>query len=111
EANTKTSSTLPPDQRAFLDAARAGDIDKVRELLAKGVPVDAREDYASDREYYQQSEQTALMYAAGGGHLDIVKMLLKAGANVNAIDKMFSREYGGEQTALHYAARQPNVAI
>src|SRR3954471_1807072 len=86
EAETKTSSTLPPDQRAFLDAAKAGDIDKVREMLDKGVPVDTREDYTVDRDYYQQSEQTALMYAAGGGHLEVVRILLKAGANVNAID-------------------------
>lgn len=111
EAETKTSSTLPPDQRAFLDAAKTGDIDKVRELLAKGVPVDTREDYTADRDYWQQSEQSALMYAAAGGHLEIVRILLKAGANVNAIDKMFSREYGGEQTALHYAARQSNVDV
>ncbi|MDB6057812.1 MAG: Ankyrin [Verrucomicrobiales bacterium] len=110
EAGTKTSSTLPPDQRALLDAARTGDVDKVRELLAKGVPVDVREDYAGG-DYYQQSEQTPLMYGAAGGHIAIVQLLLKAGANVNAIDKMFSREYGGEQTALHYAGSQPNVAV
>lgn len=110
EAETKTSSTLPPDQRAFLDAARTGDADKVRELLAKGVPVDVREDFPPS-EFYEQKEQTALMYAARGGHLETVRVLLKAGANVNAIDKMVSREAGGEQTALHYAALQPNVAI
>jgi|GEM_PF-3856619 len=110
EAKTKSSSALPPDHRAFLDAARTGDAAKVRELLAKGVPVDAREDFAPD-DYYQQSEQTALMYAASEGHLEIVRLLLKAGANVNSVDKMFSREYGGEKTALHYAAGQSNVAI
>jgi uncharacterized protein len=108
EAQSKSSSTLPPVPRAFLDAARTGDADKIRELLAKGVPVDLREDFCL---HYHQNEQTALMYAAGAGHLEIVRILLKAGANVNAIDKMESREDGGEQTALHYAARQPNVAV
>jgi len=39
EAQTKSTSTLPPDHRAFLDAARTGDIERVRELLAEGVPV------------------------------------------------------------------------
>ncbi len=111
EAGTKTSSTLPPDHRAFLDAAKTGDINNVRNLLAKGVPVDTREDCTLDRDFYQQSEQTALMYAAAGGYLEIVQTLLKAGAKVNASDKMFSREYGGEQTPLHYAARQSNVAV
>jgi ankyrin repeat protein len=108
EAQSKSSSTLPPDQRAFLDAARAGDAGKVRELLAKGVPVDLREDFCV---HYHQNEQTALMYAAGGGHLEMVRLLLKAGADVKAIDKMISRESGGEKTALHYAAEQPNVAV
>jgi len=110
EAESKSSSTLPPDQRAFLDAARTGDAQRVRELLAKGVPADVREDFAPN-EYYEQSEQTALMYAAAGGHLEIVQLLLKAGVDVKAIDKMRSREWGGEQTALHYAACQPNIAI
>ena len=108
EATTKTSSTLPPDQRAFLDAARTGDANKVRELLAKRVPVDVREDFCT---HYMQNEQTALMYAAGDGHLEVVKTLLKARADVKAIDKMVSRESGGEKTALHYAAGQPNVAV
>ena len=30
--------------------------------------------------------RTALMFACGGGHLDIVVMLIKAGADINAID-------------------------
>lgn len=107
-AESKSSSTLPPDHRAFLDAARTGDIERVRGLLAKGVPVDVREDFCT---HYRQNEQTALMYAAGAGHLEIVRVLLKAGANVNAIDKMTSRESGGEQTALHYAAGQANVTV
>jgi len=110
EAETTTESRLPADHRAFLDAAIAGDLDKVKQLLAKGVQVDVREDFAPT-EYYEQSGQTALMYAAVGGHVEVVRVLLKAGANVNAIDKMRSREYGGEKSALHYAAQQPNVAV
>jgi uncharacterized protein len=108
EAESKSKSTLPPDHRAFLDAAYNGDANKVSELLAKGVPVDTREDFCV---HYHQNEQTALMYAAGGGHLEIVRLLLKAGADVTAVDKMMSREDGGEKTALHYAAGQPNVAV
>jgi hypothetical protein len=108
EDESKSSSTLPPDHRAFLDTARTGDTDKIRELLAKGVPVDVREDFCV---HYLQNEQTALMYAAGEGHLEIVRLLLKAGANVNATDKMMSGEDGGEKTALHYAASQVNLAV
>ena len=108
EAKSKSSSTLPSKHRAFLDAAQNGDIEKVRELLAKGVPVDIREDFCM---HYMQNEQTGLMYAAGEGHLEIVRVLLKTGANVKAVDKMESREDGGEKTALHYAASQSNITV
>src|SRR5215471_6314998 len=103
EARSPSASKLPSAYRAFLDASGAGDVEKVRGLLAKGVPVDVREDFSV---HYHQSEQTALMYAAGEGHLEVMRVLLKAGASVQAIDKMHSREDGGEQTALHYAARR-----
>jgi len=108
EAKSKSSSTLPPDHRAFLDAAWTGDSAKISELLAKGVPVDVREDFCT---HYLQNEQTALMYAAAGGHLEIVRTLLHAGASVSAVDKNMSREDEGERTALHYAVRQKNVAV
>jgi ankyrin repeat protein len=107
-SETKSPSTLPPDHRAFLDAVRTGNVDTVRELLTKGVPVDVREDFCL---HYMQNEQTALMYAAAGGHLEIVRLLLRAGADVNARDKMMSPEDGGEKTALHYAATQPAAAV
>lgn len=84
EAQSKSASTLPPDQRAFLDSAQNGDIASVSELLRKGVPVDVREDFCL---HYHQNEQTALMYAAGHGHLEIVRILLNAGASVSATDK------------------------
>lgn len=102
EARNPSASKLPPDHRAFLDAAGAGDVEKIRELLAEGVPVDVREDFSV---HYSQIDQTALMYAAGEGQFEVVRLLLKAGASISAIDKMLSREDGGEQTALHYAAR------
>jgi ankyrin repeat protein len=56
-------------------AARAGDGALAGRFLALGAPVDAR-----DAEY----EQTALMIAARHGHADVVRVLLEAGADVNA---------------------------
>jgi len=70
--------------------------------------VDVREDFCV---HHLQNEQTALMYASGGGHLEIVRVLLKAGASVSTVDKNMAREDEGAQTALHYAARQKNLAI
>jgi uncharacterized protein len=108
EAGSKSASTLPPEQRAFLAAAKNGDANLVRESLAKGVPVDVREDFPT---YMLAEEQTALMYAAWSGHLEIVRLLLKAGANVSAFDKGNASTDEGMCTALHYAVKGGNPAV
>jgi len=106
--SSQSKSKLPPDQREFLDAARSGDEAKVRALLAKGVPVDVREDFCTQA---LQNLQTALMYAAWSGHLTTVTALINAGASLSAADKNMSREDEGEQTPLHYAVRQKNLSV
>lgn len=67
---------IPP----LVDAAYNGDVAKVQELLNAGTNVDDR---ASDG-------QTPLMVAAMKGYdescVEVVKLLLKNGANVNATD-------------------------
>jgi uncharacterized protein len=66
----------PDDHRAQEDprlpaAAAAGDVARVKKLLASGVFVDARDD----------EDYTALMVAAGAGHRDVFEALLRAGAD------------------------------
>ena len=58
------------------EAARTGDAAAVKELLAKGVDVNARFRYG----------QTALFKAAERGHAEVVKILLANGADVNVRD-------------------------
>lgn len=60
---------------ALSESARWGEIELVRKLLADSVPVDIR----------NESGGTALMNAASGGQVKIVKLLLEYGADVNAI--------------------------
>lgn len=55
-------------------AARKGDLAKVQRILKSGYPVDIL-----DIEW----SHTALFAAARGGHIQIMKELLKYGANVN----------------------------
>jgi ankyrin repeat protein len=69
------------------DAARAGDLVKVRQLLEQGVNINIRGNH----------QYTPLHEAAESGHSEVVKLLLEKGADVNA-----KTEY--RQTPLHRAA-------
>lgn len=56
-------------------AAENGDVDKVLESLSEDASVDPRDD----------DDRTPLMVAAANGHLDVVRVLCDAGADVNAV--------------------------
>jgi tetratricopeptide (TPR) repeat protein len=51
------------------------------------------------------AEDNALVAAAHGNHLDIVKMLVAKGANVNAVDRRY------KNTAVFYAVRHQNLEM
>lgn len=70
----------------MLKAAIEGDKEKVKQLL-KGVSPN----------YQGSAYGFALLYASGNGHLEIVKLLIEDGANVNL-------QNGFDSTALHAAA-------
>lgn len=63
---------------ALHDAAKAGDVDRVKAVLTKGVGVDERNELG----------RTPLMIAATQGHLEVVRLLLTKGADA----KMFSND-------------------
>jgi len=79
----------------LFDAARKGDVTRIRAALDNGVPVDAKWRYG----------QTALFIAAFHGHTDAAKLLVERGADVNVTDTFYSF------TALNAAAQKDNVAI
>ena len=64
------------EEYLLLEATGNGDISKVKELLDKGVKVDA----------INRKRQTPLIVAADSGFENIVNLLLLKGANVNGSD-------------------------
>src|SRR4051812_1705903 len=99
--------SLGPLEKEFVDAASAGKVTKVREFLDLGVAVDTLDNRDAPM------GQTALMHAAENGHLEVVKVLLEAGANVLAKDKAvptFPEVAHGHQP-LHYAMRSKNIVV
>lgn len=75
---------------SLFDAAGAGDLDRVRKLLAAGADCNARDGGGA----------TALMLAAQAGNLALVQALIAAGADVNATDE---RSWGALTKAVYNA--------
>jgi ankyrin repeat protein len=63
----------------LIAAAKKGDVEAVKSLIAKGADVNARTNYGA----------TALHFAADRGHLEVIKALVEAGADVNAKDNFY----------------------
>ena len=61
------------------EASRAGDTARITAALAQGADVNAKSRY----------DVTPLIFAAGNGRLDAVKLLLSRGADVNAQDTFY----------------------
>ena len=67
---------LTKDERALLDAAKNGKVKNVERLLKKDININVADT--------EGAKNTALIYAAGSGHKDVVKTLVDAGADINA---------------------------
>jgi uncharacterized protein len=65
------------------EAARGGDLEATRELLARGADVTVRDDAGA----------TALVVAAYGGHVDVARELIEAGADPDAKDETQQSAY------------------
>ena len=76
--------------------AKEGDLQKVKAEIEAGKKVDSKD----------AAGQTALMYAAGSGRMEVVEYLLSRGADVNAVSGTF-----GAGTALSYAASANRLEV
>ena len=85
---------------ALNDAAYAGRTEMVQFLLDHGVPTDASPD-----------GMTALMHAAGQGHVDVVRLLIKRGADVNMADRMGVTALGVALTGKYRSELKKNHRV
>jgi len=97
-AQRGTAANTSKKLREFFNAADAGDIQKVLQLLNAGVSVNA----SFQRDESELSGKTALMIASSRGYSEMVEKLLSRGADVNR------KHYSGE-TALMFAADSGDV--
>lgn len=89
---------------AWITAAKNGTLQRLLELLAAGVAVDAKYSSSTDPE-----EVTALAVAAEQGRLEIVRWLLQQGATVD--EPCGNSGEDAKRTALMHAARGGNVEV
>ncbi len=85
---------VAPAESPVADAARDGDLPRVRELLRQGEDVNAA----------QGDGMSALHWAADRGDAEMIEVLLYAGAEVQSVTRI------GEYTPLHIAARNGHTA-
>ena len=90
----KSASTTPTALEGFVAAAKAGDLNRVKELLQSGIDVNAQ---TKDKEF-------ALLSAITEKRDDVARYLLQNGANPDLVD------ISGQSPAL-FAAYLQNVGI
>jgi|GEM_PF-1002777 len=89
---------------ALLGAAKRGNVEIVRSALVAGIDPNTSEPPAGR----QRRHKTALMFAAEGGHLEAVKLLVERGAAVNLSDRP-GKKLG--KTPLMYGAECDRAAV
>jgi ankyrin repeat protein len=93
DAGADANAVLPGGETMLMTAARTGKLDAVRVLLTHGADVHAKE---------PRREQTAIMWAAAEGHVQVIEALIEAGADFKTpLDSGF--------TPLLFAVRQDRI--
>jgi ankyrin repeat protein len=101
------------DRQQLMAAVTRGDLATVRELLAKGAPVDER----SPKQNGFNDLHTPLLVACRDGHTEIARELIRAGADVNAVEPTFGAVplhksvYNGHAGITQLLAEQPGIDL
>jgi ankyrin repeat protein len=97
-------------EAAFMAAAKNGDCQRLHSLISGGIDVNIK------RGRGEEAERTALIHAAGNGHVEAVRLLLKAGARVDekcgqGCDCTEGADESQNRTALMHAAEAGHVEV
>jgi ankyrin repeat protein len=79
EGGAQVDSAQSTGETPLMTCSRTGSVEAVNALLERGADVDARENL---------QQQTALMWAVAGRHLDVARTLLEHGADVKTRSKV-----------------------
>ena len=80
ESSVKQENKIAKEAERLWAAARKGDLDSIKSMIAAGVPVDSKTDYGA----------SALSFAASRGNKEIVKFLLSEKADPNVKDTFYN---------------------
>jgi outer membrane protein assembly factor BamB len=80
ESSVKQENKVAREAEGLWAAARKGDLDSIKSMIAAGVPVDSKTDYGA----------TALSFAASRGNKEIVQLLLSEKADPNVKDNFYN---------------------
>ncbi|MGH8580556.1 MAG: type II secretion system major pseudopilin GspG [Gammaproteobacteria bacterium] len=97
--------------RALIAAVYIGDTDAIRNLLGKGANPNIKYDSLEIGRNSLYAVGTALHLATSKGHAEIVKLLIKAGADVSSIHEDLTGDSGGQYTALTNAAEGGHAEV
>lgn len=109
----KTSDAERAQSQLLMAAVVSGDTEAVRRLIAEGVEIDERFPVVNGF----NDAHTPLLVAARDGHTDIVRLLLEAGADVNATEPTFGAVplhkavYNGHVESTRIIAAWPGIDL
>ncbi len=101
------------EQQKLMKAVVDGDLETVKKLIADGAEVDERSPIVNGFNDYH----TPLLVACRDGHKEVAAELLKAGADVNAIEPTFcavplhKAAYNGHADIMRHLIEQPGVDL
>ena len=99
-------------EKALCRACKEGNLDEVKLLIKNGYNIEEQVEYVHHRDTLSKctstdtlSKCTPLIVASSEGHVDIVRELLRAGADIHNKDSVLGR------TALHYACNSGHILV